>query len=327
MCSIMGFTSDGLSPEEFQPFFDRTVSRGPDMSRVERAGKGWLCFHRLAIMGLHEEGMQPFHLDGDMCVCNGELYLFRTLKKELEDEGYRFRSGSDCELILPLYRKYGTGMFALLDAEFAMVIYDGAADRFIAARDPIGIRPLFYGCLADGGVVIASEAKNLVGLCDRVLPYLASLPHEVYCINTVSLIHKAAGRIDYGDFWFEKHYSNVAVYARSKLCLAKYTWALAVMNHPGIAVTPLGLNAYGFPDSRAVRFFRRFFNSPEKSSLSVAWILSHDPEPGSVTGPKKFFGGWGYPEKNRVSKKVKTGAGELIRFTDAEIAKAHHPEG
>ena len=167
----MGFTSDGLSPEEFQPFFDRTVSRGPDMSRVERAGKGWLCFHRLAIMGLHEEGMQPFHLDGDMCVCNGELYLFRTLKKELEDEGYRFRSGSDCELILPLYRKYGTGMFALLDAEFAMVIYDGAADRFIAARDPIGIRPLFYGCLADGGVVFASEAKNLVGLCERVLPF------------------------------------------------------------------------------------------------------------------------------------------------------------
>ncbi len=171
MCSIIGFTSDLLSPEEFRPFFDRTVSRGPDMTRVEKAGNGWLGFHRLAIMGLHEEGMQPFHLDGDMCVCNGELYLFRTLKKELEDEGFAFRSGSDCELILPLWRKYGTDMFAKLDAEFAMILYDGKSGSFIAARDPIGIRPLFYGRLSDGSAVFASEAKNLVGLCDAILPF------------------------------------------------------------------------------------------------------------------------------------------------------------
>ncbi len=171
MCSIMGFTTDFFSPEEFKPFFDRTISRGPDMSRVERAGNGWLCFHRLAIMGLHEEGMQPFHLGNDMCVCNGELYLFRPLKKELEDEGYVFRSDSDCEIILPLYRRYGVGMFEKLDAEFAMILYDGEAGKFIAARDPIGIRPLFYGMLPDGGTVFASEAKNLVGLCNPVRPF------------------------------------------------------------------------------------------------------------------------------------------------------------
>ncbi len=171
MCSIMGFTTDTLTPEEFRPYFDRTVSRGPDMSRVEKAGEGWLCFHRLAIMGLHEEGMQPFHLGRDMCVCNGELYLFRTLKKEMEDEGFEFQSGSDCELLLPLYRKYGVGMFARLDAEFALILYDAAKNSFIAARDPIGIRPLFYGFLSDGGIVFASEAKNLVGLCERILPF------------------------------------------------------------------------------------------------------------------------------------------------------------
>ena len=171
MCSIIGFTSDVLSPEEFRPYFDRTVSRGPDMTRVEKAGNGWLGFHRLAIMGLHEEGMQPFHLDGDMCVCNGELYLFRTLKKELEDQGYTFVSGSDCELILPLWQKHGTDMFAMLDSEFAMIIYDGETGSFIAARDPIGIRPLFYGALPDGGTVFASEAKNLVGLCGTILPF------------------------------------------------------------------------------------------------------------------------------------------------------------
>ena len=171
MCSIMGFTKLNLSEDELREYFDRTRSRGPDMSRIEKAGDGCLCFHRLAIMGLHEEGMQPFHLNGDKCVCNGELYLFRPLKKKLADKGYPFKSGSDCEIILPLYREYGLGMFALLDAEFAMIIYDGETDSFIAARDPIGIRPLFYGYDKCGGIVFASEAKNLVGLCAEVKPF------------------------------------------------------------------------------------------------------------------------------------------------------------
>ena len=171
MCSIMGFTKLNIDTDALWEYFGRTVSRGPDMSRVERAGDGCLCFHRLAIMGLHEEGMQPFHLDGDMCVCNGELYLFRPLKKRMEDDGFVFRSGSDCEIILPLYREYGVGMFAMLDAEFAMIIYDSKRDAFIAARDPIGIRPLFYGYDAQGAIVFASEAKNLVGLCAEVKPF------------------------------------------------------------------------------------------------------------------------------------------------------------
>ncbi len=171
MCSIMGFTKLHTSAGELRACFDRTLSRGPDMSRVEPAGEGCLCFHRLAIMGLHEEGMQPFHLGKDMCVCNGELYLFRPLKKRMEDDGYVFKSGSDCELILPLYREYGLGMFAMLDAEFAMVIYDGEKDSFIAARDPIGIRPLYYGYDAAGSIVFASEPKNLVGLCREILPF------------------------------------------------------------------------------------------------------------------------------------------------------------
>lgn len=170
MCAIMGFTKTAMTEAEIRTYFDRTQSRGPDMTRVEKAGGGMLCFHRLAIMGLHEEGMQPFHLDGDMCVCNGELYLFRPLKAELAKE-YAFVSDSDCEIILPLYHRYGLDMFAMLDAEFAMILYDSRKDDFIAARDPIGIRPLFYGYLADGSIVFASEAKNLVGLCEEITPF------------------------------------------------------------------------------------------------------------------------------------------------------------
>ena len=171
MCAIIGFDSPTLTEQEIRPYFDRTVSRGPDMSRMEKAGRGMLGFHRLAIMGLHEEGMQPFHLGGDMAVCNGELYGFRPLKKELEAKGYTFASEADCELILPLYREYGVEMFAKLDAEFAMIIYDAKADRLVAARDPIGIRPLDYGYDAEGAIVFASEAKNLVGLVHDVMPF------------------------------------------------------------------------------------------------------------------------------------------------------------
>ena len=170
MWSIMGFTSPTLTPEAVKPFFDRTLSRGPDQSRMEPAGSGMLCFHRLAIMGLTEEGMQPFHLDGDMVVCNGELYGFRPIRQELSKK-YVFRSQSDCEIILPLYREYGLKMFEKLDAEFAMILYDSRKDSLIAARDPIGIRPLFYGYLSDGSIVFASEAKNLVGLCKEVCPF------------------------------------------------------------------------------------------------------------------------------------------------------------
>jgi asparagine synthase (glutamine-hydrolysing) len=104
-------------------------------------------------------------------VCNGELYGFRPLKEELTEKGYTFRSDSDCELLLPLYQEYGTGMFQMLDAEFALLLYDAEADEFIAARDPIGIRPLYYGALADGTMAFASEAKNLVGLCAEIRPF------------------------------------------------------------------------------------------------------------------------------------------------------------
>lgn len=171
MCAIMGFSKKTYTKEELLPFFDRTRSRGPDMSQILETPSGWLCFHRLAIMGLTEAGMQPFELDGDYVVCNGEIYGFRPLKRQLTEKGYSFRSGSDCEILLPLYREYGLEMFAKLDAEFALIIYDSKRDELIAARDPIGIRPLYYGYDRSGAIVFASEPKNLVGLCKGIRPF------------------------------------------------------------------------------------------------------------------------------------------------------------
>ncbi len=157
--------------DAFKKGFMETVSRGPDDSRIVKTGKGLLGFHRLSIMGLTASGMQPFEKNGCAAVCNGELYGFEKERELLKSKGYTFVSGSDCEILIPMYFEYGTDLFAKLDAEFACVIYDGRTDEYIAARDPIGIRPLYYGCDAKGVTVFASEPKNLVGICKKVMPF------------------------------------------------------------------------------------------------------------------------------------------------------------
>ena len=171
MCSIMGYCGPVFDLEAFQAGFQRTVSRGPDDSRIVDTGKGLLGFHRLSIMGLTSAGMQPFALDGSFVVCNGEIYGFEKLKKRLEEK-YTFASDSDCELLLPLYREYGVEMFRMLDAEFACILYDGERQEYIAARDPIGIRPLYYGYDSQGVILFASEPQNLLGLAaGEILPF------------------------------------------------------------------------------------------------------------------------------------------------------------
>ena len=171
MCSIMAYCDGSAAFDVFRKGFERTISRGPDDSRIVDTGRGFLGFHRLAIMGLTPSGMQPFELEGSYVVCNGELYGFEKQKQALRQKGYTFQSESDCEILLPLYREYGTDMFAMLDAEFACVIYDGESGAYIAARDPIGIRPLYYGYDSKGVILFASEAKNLVGLAERIMPF------------------------------------------------------------------------------------------------------------------------------------------------------------
>ena len=171
MCSIMTCYSSSVSPDAFRAGFERTKSRGPDDSRILERDGIRMAFHRLSIMGLSPEGMQPFERDGSLLVCNGEIYGFRTLRDELRERGYTFESDSDCEILLPLWFEYGADMFPLLDAEFACVLYDAKTGTLVAARDPIGIRPLFYGYGPDGKILFASEAKNLVGLTEQIVPF------------------------------------------------------------------------------------------------------------------------------------------------------------
>ncbi len=172
MCSIMAWCGRGADDRAFAKALDKTTSRGPDDARVLKTKGGLMGFRRLSIMGLTPEGMQPFELNNNAVVCNGEIYGFAPLRDELKAKGYTFKSDSDCEILLPMYEEYGTEMFKKLDAEFACVIYDGKNDEWIAARDPIGIRPLYYTFDKGGSVIFASEPKNLVEVSDdKIHPF------------------------------------------------------------------------------------------------------------------------------------------------------------
>ena len=94
MCSIMGCFGSMITEKEFRTGFDKTISRGPDMSRmINLPGNNFMGFHRLSIMGLEESGMQPFSLDNRNLVCNGEIYGFRPLKEELINKAVCQRLG------------------------------------------------------------------------------------------------------------------------------------------------------------------------------------------------------------------------------------------
>lgn len=197
MCAIMGYTSADIPAAELEKAFAAAKSRGPDDSRTLTLPCGTLLFHRLAIMGLEPSGMQPFTApDGSAVVCNGELYGFRKLKKEMEAKGYVFESGSDCELLLPLWREHGVKMFGELDAEFALVLYDAATGSFVAARDPIGIRPLYYGYSASGHILFASEPKCLLGLTGKIMPFPPGHYYQdgkFICYRDMTKVEKVCG--------------------------------------------------------------------------------------------------------------------------------------
>ena len=154
--------------------FMKIKHRGPDYSSFDLIGNDLLLgFHRLAIMDLSAEGNQPFHHvreDGSCvyCVCNGEIYDYEKLKQKY---GIVTKSHSDCEVIIPLYEKIGVdAMIRELGSEFAFIIIDVSKDghkKIIAGRDPIGVRPLFYG-VNDDGMCFSSEMKGLCDIYEKV---------------------------------------------------------------------------------------------------------------------------------------------------------------
>ncbi|MDO4261507.1 MAG: asparagine synthase (glutamine-hydrolyzing) [Eubacteriales bacterium] len=141
---------------------DAIRHRGPDGSRTLALDGVGLGFNRLSFLDL-DGGMQPFRNEDRTVsmVCNGEIYNFKSLRRELEEKGHRFSTKTDVEVILHLYEEEGEAFAGRLNGQFAAVVYDEKEDRLLLVRDQMGICPLFY-TVTDGRVVFASEIKAIL---------------------------------------------------------------------------------------------------------------------------------------------------------------------
>lgn len=146
--------------------------RGPDWSGIYCGKTAILAHERLSIVD-PESGKQPlFSVDGKQILAvNGEIYNHKEIRKQYEGK-YAFQTGSDCEVILALYRDKGIDFLEDISGIFAFALYDEENDSFLIARDQIGVIPLYIGYDSDGKVYVASELKALEGQCERYEPFL-----------------------------------------------------------------------------------------------------------------------------------------------------------
>ena len=146
--------------------------RGPDWSGIYCGGSAILAHERLSIVDPQSGGQPLFAPDKQQVLAiNGEIYNHRDIRRRYE-QTYAFQTGSDCEVILALYREKGIDFLEELNGIFAFALYDEAKDEFLIARDPIGVIPLYIGYDSDGTVYCASELKALEGFCEHYEPFL-----------------------------------------------------------------------------------------------------------------------------------------------------------
>lgn len=176
MCGIVSiFNIQEQTPELRQKALrmsQKIRHRGPDWSGIYTGGSAILCHERLSIVD-PESGKQPlFSSDKKQVLAvNGEIYNHQDIRRRYAGK-YQFQTGSDCEVILALYRDKGIDFLEDLSGIFAFALYDAERDEFLIARDPIGVIPLYIGYDDDGKVYVASELKALEGQCDRYEPFL-----------------------------------------------------------------------------------------------------------------------------------------------------------
>ena len=176
MCGIISiFNIQEQTPELRQKALrmsQKIRHRGPDWSGIYTGGSAILCHERLSIVD-PESGKQPlFSSDKKQVLAvNGEIYNHQDIRRRYAGK-YQFQTGSDCEVILALYRDKGIDFLEDLSGIFAFALYDAERDEFLIARDPIGVIPLYIGYDDDGKVYVASELKALEGQCDRYEPFL-----------------------------------------------------------------------------------------------------------------------------------------------------------
>lgn len=166
MCAICGIfnlkNDEKIDPAVVEKMLDTLRHRGPDGSRTLVLDQVALGFNRLSFIDL-DGGMQPIQNEDQTVsmICNGEIYNFQSLRKELTEKGHIFRTKTDVEVILHLYEEYGLDFPNRLNGQFAIALYDSRNRQLLLVRDHMGIAPLFY-TVVNGKVVFASEIKAIL---------------------------------------------------------------------------------------------------------------------------------------------------------------------
>ena len=176
MCGIVGIfnvkeQSQALRQKALK-MSQKIRHRGPDWSGIYCGGSAILAHERLSIVD-PESGGQPLYSPDrkQVLAVNGEIYNHQEIRRQFAGR-YEFQTGSDCEVILALYREKGIDFLEDLNGIFAFALYDEENDEFLIARDPIGVIPLYIGYDSDGTLYVASELKALEGQCERYEPFL-----------------------------------------------------------------------------------------------------------------------------------------------------------
>ena len=182
MCGIVGIFDIKEQSSELRNkalrMSQKIRHRGPDWSGIYCGGHAILRHERLSIVD-PQSGKQPLYSpDGrQVLAVNGEIYNHQAIRQATAAD-YEYQTGSDCEVILALYRAHGIHFLEQLSGIFAFALYDEERDEYLIARDPIGVIPLYIGHDADGKTYVASELKALEGFCDEYEPFLPG--HYLY---------------------------------------------------------------------------------------------------------------------------------------------------
>ena len=182
MCGIVGIFDIKEQSSELRKkalrMSQKIRHRGPDWSGIYCGSHAILCHERLSIVD-PQSGKQPLYSPDSKQVLavNGEIYNHQQIRQETASE-YEYQTGSDCEVILALYRAHGINFLERLSGIFAFALYDEERNEYLIARDPIGVIPLYIGHDKDGKTYVASELKALEGFCDEYEPFLPG--HYLY---------------------------------------------------------------------------------------------------------------------------------------------------
>lgn len=163
MCGIAGTfdfkNQDSTTRAMLVHMANQLIHRGPDDAGYCLKNEVGLAFRRLSIIDL-KHGNQPFFSDDNaiVSICNGEIYNYKELRRELQEKGYRFRTECDVEVMIPMYLEYGIDFMKKLNGQFSFAIFDDRQKTLLLVRDHVGICPLFY-TVTGHGLIFGSEIK------------------------------------------------------------------------------------------------------------------------------------------------------------------------